>query len=366
MLSLLKHNSKLDTYVLEANPVIKDRFQERIQDNLLKDVNDIGIPGIQVSIIDKGKAYDLSIGTVDYDRRLKITNDNILRVGSITKLYTSTIIMKLYEEGLLSLDTTIERWFPDIPNAKNITVKNLLNHTSGIYSYTDNYSFLAKTALFPQKVWKPNEIYQNIIKGKPYFKPREKHYYSNSNFLLLGLLAEKITGKKYNELLNEIILNPLQIKNTYFLPYDKAPELLVTGYDRDLIPLGIHKIEPDNKAWASAAYSAGGIASNTIDLGQFLQGLFTYRIIKKETVEKMMKFENFTDEDIPEQTGYGLGVRKLMIGNDVLIGHTGTIPGFGGAAFYCPERDYYITILGNLSNLKQTRLLHTIVKIIDE
>lgn len=149
MLSLVKHNAKLNNYTLESNLIIKDRFQERIQNNLLKDVNDNGIPGIQVSIIDKGKAYDLSVGTVDYETRLKITNDNILRVGSITKLYTSTIIMKLYEDGFLSLDNTIDRWFHNIPNAEKITVKNLLNHTSGIYSYTENYSLLAKTVFFP-------------------------------------------------------------------------------------------------------------------------------------------------------------------------------------------------------------------------
>lgn len=113
ILSLVKHNTKLNTYALVPNLIIGDRLHESIQNNLLEDVNNIGIPGIQVSIINKGKEYDLSTGTVDCDRRLKITNDNILLVGSITKLYTSTIIMKLYKDRFLFFDTTIDRWFPD-------------------------------------------------------------------------------------------------------------------------------------------------------------------------------------------------------------------------------------------------------------
>lgn len=139
---------------------------------------------------------------------------------------------------------------------------------------------------------------------------------------------------------------------------------MISGYDRDLIPMGVHEMKPDHHGWASMAYSAGGIAANAGDLSKFLQGLFTYKIISKETLAEMMEFGNFPDEDIPEQTGYGLGLRRLTIEGDTLIGHTGTIPGFGAAAFYCPEKDYYIAILGNVSFLDQPRLLHTIVKII--
>jgi D-alanyl-D-alanine carboxypeptidase len=145
-----------------------------------------------------------------------------------------------------------------------------------------------------------------------------------------------------------------------------TPPVLITGYDRDVVSIGIHKTKPDNKAWASAAYSAGGIASNTIDLVQFLKGLFAYKIIIKETIEKMAAFQNFIDEDIPEQTGYGMGLRRLVIENDTLIGHTGTIPIFGGAAFYCPKKDYYMAIYSNISYLKQLLLLRTVIRTIIE
>lgn len=359
---LTYNNAQLAPYHIEPTLLSEDELERNMQNNLMQDLNEAGIPGIQVSIIHQGQSYNLSLGTVDYDRTQEITGEHLLRIGSVTKIYTAAIIMKLYEEGLLPLDTTIEEWFPELPNAQLITVKNLLNHTSGIYNYTENWPVILKTTFFPQKTWEPDEIYQCIIKGKPYFAPGEKHCYSNSNYLLLGLLAEQITGKKYQELLNEIILDPLQLNNTYILPDDELPELLISGYDREMIPMGIHEMKPDHHGWASMAYSAGGIAASAADLSQFLQGLFTYKIISKETLAEMMEFGNFSDEDIPEQTGYGLGLRRLMIEGDTLIGHTGTIPGFGAAAFYCPEKDYYIAILGNVSFLDQQRLLSTIVK----
>lgn len=362
--SLLGHNTELASYNLAPTLLSEDELERNMQNNLMQDLNEAGIPGIQVSIIHQGQSYDVSLGTVDYDRTQAITGEHLLRIGSVTKIYTAAIIMKLYEEGLLSLDTTIEEWFPEVPNAQHITIKNLLNHTSGIHNYTENWPVILKTTFFPQKIWEPDEIYQYIIRGKPYFAPGEKHYYSNSNYILLGLLAEQITGKKYKELLQEIIVVPLQLNNTYLLPDENLPELLISGYDRDLIPMGVHEMKPDHHGWASMAYSAGGIAANAGDLSKFLQGLFTYKIISKETLAEMMEFGNFPDEDIPEQTGYGLGLRRLTIEGDTLIGHTGTIPGFGAAAFYCPEKDYYIAILGNVSFLDQPRLLHTIVKII--
>lgn len=153
---LTRENPKLKGYSPKTDTISKGHFQEELQNQLVKDINDLGVPGIQVSII-KDREYSFAIGTIDYDRKYKITNDNILRVGSVIKLYTSTIIMKLYEDGIISLDATIDRWFPDIPNAKKITVRSLLNHTSGIYSYTDNYIFIAKTVLFPGKVWEPDK-----------------------------------------------------------------------------------------------------------------------------------------------------------------------------------------------------------------
>lgn len=361
-LSFWPQKNRLTVYTHEPGPWIENEWQGNLYHSLLQDLNELGIPGLQVSVIRRGEAWDLALGTVDYDRTTNITPGHLLRVGSVTKIYTATIIMKLCEEGLLSLDTTIDAWFPDLHHGQDITVKQLLNHTSGIYNYTENWPLLLTTTFLPRKHWEPDAIYQYIIKGNPYFAPGEKHYYSNSNYFLLGLLAEQVTGKKYGELLQDFILTPLQLQNTYILPEARPPELLITGYDRDLFPLGINKIKPDNRGWASTAYAAGGIAANAADVSRFLQGLFTGRIISPAALEQMMEFEPFTDEDIPAQSGYGLGLRRLVVEGDVLIGHTGTIPGFGAAAFYCPDKDYYIAFLGNVSLLDQARLLRTIVK----
>lgn len=227
MALLLNRRPALAPYILAPGPAVEDEFRENLMNSLLKDLNETATPGIQVSIINQGQSYNLSLGTVDYDRTVEITGEHILRVGSVTKIYTATVIMKLVEEGFLSLDTTVEKWFLEVPNAERITVRHLLNHTSGIYNYTENWYCMARTTLFPHRSWEPGEIYRYIIKGKPYFPPGEDHYYSNSNYFLLGLVAEKVTGKTYRDLVHDLILDPLQLTNTYVLPDDGQPVRLI-------------------------------------------------------------------------------------------------------------------------------------------
>lgn len=355
----------IDTYTTTYNTDLMESFEGILYLSLLDDLNELGIPGLQATVISNDRKYDISVGTVDYKRRQDILTDNILRAGSISKIYTSVIIMRLREDGLIDLNSSIDQWFQQLPNASEITIQSLMNHTSGIYNYTENLLFQLKTVFMPKSTWKTQELYNYALKGKPYFKPGEDHFYSNTNYLLLALIAEMVTGKSYGDLLHEIIIDPLELKNTYFLPYDGDPALLITGYDRDVIPLGVNKIKPTNRAFASSGYSAGGIAANSSDIAIFLEALFSQKIISKDSLEKMMDFKDFTDEDVTEQTGYGLGFRRLVIEGDTLIGHTGTIPGFGGAAFYCPEKDYYITILANLSYLDQVHILSTIIKTLE-
>jgi len=342
-------------------------LSKKITGRLFFYLNRMEIPGLQVAVIKDDKLSNMAIGTADYGRKQLLTDEHVFRLGGISKLYTATIIMKIMEQGQLTAEATIETWFPTLPHAGEITVRNLLNHTSGIYNYCDNPLFRLRSRLTPNRVWRSEEIYQYILSGKPYFPSGAGYHYSQSNYILLGLLAEKITGQSYEELINKWILAPLSLTSTMACANKSLSDRLVTGYERPFHPFGLRKHLPGHHAWASAGYAAGeGLVANATETARFLHRLFTYHILKKESLEKMLQFYLCRDPRCPEQNGYGLGISRLVLEGDTLWGHTCDIFGFSGAAFYCKEHNYYIALLGNVSRLDLSTLLSIIIQAIHE
>lgn len=361
-ISLFLQNKELKDSKINYNPDMNP-FDREMYTLLTELLNRQKIPGLQVSVKTMDKVHNYSIGTIDNNREKKIFNEDLLRIGSVSKLFTAVLILKDVEQHFITLDDPISTWFPEIPNAEQIKIKNLLNHTSGIYDYTTYFPFQLQTVTKNNRVWKPEKLYSFIPKGKPYFLPGEQHLYSNSNYLLLGLISEKVHKKPFKEIFQDELIKEAGLTNTFFVQdSEDIPKGLISGYDRDIIPFGLHEIAPTNTSWLSGAYTAGGIVSNSEDLLKFLDQIFLYQILRKESVEMMTDFNHFTDPDIPDQIGYGLGVRILKINGDVLIGHTGTTPGFGAAAFYCPEKNYSITLIGNVSLINQGTILERIIQ----
>lgn len=361
----IKSNPKLSLFSDTYQDINKSKFDTEFTNLLTRKLNQLEVPSIQVAIKINDELYKYNIGTIDYNRTKKVIDENVYKIGSVTKIYTATLVLKLAEEGYFGLEDTIDKWFPDIIYSENITIRSLLNHTSGIYNYTENLLFQCKTLLNSKKVWTEKDLYKYILKGKPLSKPGEEHRYSNSNYVLLGFICEQVTGKKYEELLHEKIIDPLNLENTCILPYDETPVKLVEGYDRDIIPFGINRIMKSNTSWSSMAYSAGAIVSDCKDLVNFLSYLLSESIISNKYLEEMTDFIDCTDEDIVVQTGYGLGLRRLVIEDSILIGHTGTIPGYGGLLMHNIERDYSIAVLANISYLDQIDILTEILNYIN-
>ena len=361
----LKLNPKLSVFNELYQDNDKSKFDVELTNLLISKLNQLEIPGMQVAIKINGELHNYNIGTIDYKRTKKVSEENVYKIGSVTKIFTATLVLKLAEEGYFDLEDTVDKWFPNVMNSETITIRSLLNHTSGVYNYTENFSFQCKVLLNSKRVWTEKELYKYIIKGKPVFKPGEEHRYSNSNYVLLGLICEKVTGKEYEELLHEKIIDYVNLENTCILPSENIPEKLVEGYDRDVIPLGINKIKTSNTSWSSMAYSAGSIVSNCNDLIKFFSYLLSESIISNKYLEEMMDFIDCTDEDIFVQTGYGLGLRRFEIEDNILIGHTGTIPGYGGLLMYNIGRDYSVAVLANISYLDQIDILTEIINYIN-
>ena len=137
-------------------------------------------------------------------------------VGSTTKSIVATVLLQLVDEGRLKLDDKVSKYISWVPNGENITIRQLLNMTSGLYNYTEDKTLLAAVAADPLKKWAPVELARAGVSGQPYFPPGEGWYYSNTNTILVGLIIEKITGKMLEDEVTTSITDRLGLKNTYF------------------------------------------------------------------------------------------------------------------------------------------------------
>jgi D-alanyl-D-alanine carboxypeptidase len=191
-----------------------------LQQALDHKAKELNVPGIQASVRAKDFYWQGTSGSTDWGKREKLTAEHILRIGSVTKNFTAAIILKLYEQGKINLDDTMNKWFPEYPGYDTITIRWLLNHSSGIYNYTENLWLGAQSVLWRHKKWNPDTLLNSIRNKKFYFIPGEGHHYSNTNYLILGLIIEKITGKPLSMAYREYIFEPEKLGGTFFIPYE--------------------------------------------------------------------------------------------------------------------------------------------------
>ncbi len=322
---------------------------QKLQAILDEDVNALKVPGLQAFVLTPdGKTWSGTSGTTDLARQNLMQRDDILRVGSVTKTFTAVIVLKLVEEGRLSLDDPMAKWFPDFPNGEAITIRHLLNHTSGIPEIIPK---VMMKSIIPSTYWKPEELVNIIAQDESSFRPRGTFEYSNTNYILLGIITEKITGKPFTQQLHEHIIDPLNLKNTYFIPYEQAPINLIPGFDRDLSVFpGMLDIGKNNTSWATAAFTSGALASTADDLAVFFERLFAGALLSQSTMSEMTTFISASNPGFSEQNGSGLGLMRLEVDGQELVGHVGQFMGSTAIAMYSPDKSYLVVVTCNLSN----------------
>jgi CubicO group peptidase (beta-lactamase class C family) len=261
------------------------------------------------------------------------------RIGSITKMFTAAMIFQLVEENKLKLTDTLDKFFPQIPNAQKITIAQMLGHRSGIFDLTDDGDF---------RSWKTqpktkDEIVAIIAKGKPAFAPGEKAEYSNSNFVLLGYIVEKAGGKSYQEALKQRITSKIGLKDTY----------LGTGYadagkNEGLSYNFVGDWKQEAETHLSIPGGAGAIISTPTDLTKFIQALFDGKIVSKESLDQMKP----RDKD-----KYGLGINPYPLGDKTFYGHGGGIDGFRSLLVYLPEGKLALAYTSNGVNYPSNNIV---------
>lgn len=265
------------------------------------------------------------------------------QIGSISKLFTATMLMQLVENGKLNLSDKLFKYYPEIPNAENITIETMLNHTSGLGDYVgEEYQWL-----FGKPVG--NKVIIDKIKAEGVeFQPGEKIRYSNSGYYLLSRILEKISKKPYHQLLEKNITEKIGIKNTYS----------VLNNSKNVFK----SFELENGKWVQIkdfdftnCIGLGDIVSTTEDMSLFINALFNEKFITKETLEKMLPKPN---------KPFGLGVMRFPFYNKTSFGHGGDTAGTHSILAYNPEEKYSIAMSINAEEFPHNELAKVILNLI--
>jgi D-alanyl-D-alanine carboxypeptidase len=308
-------------------------------------VVDAGIPGVAVYVRDKGGTTVVTRGYDDVAAKRPMSVEDRIRIGSVTKSFIATVVLQLVAEGKLALDDTVEQWLPGVvPNGSAMTVRELLSHRSGLFDYVGDRAILAPylSGHFDH-VWTPLQIVRMATRHKPLFAPGAdgKQSYSNTGYVILGLLIEKVTGHSIADELNARIFRPLRLEHTSFPTSPKLAGRHAHGYTRVVgpSPVDITEISP------SLFGAAGAIVSTPADIARFYRALFQGRLIPKRLVSEMKAREG-------QAAGhadllYGLGLYRQPLRCSFVWGHNGDVPGFDTNAFSSADGAHQIVVAVN-------------------
>jgi CubicO group peptidase (beta-lactamase class C family) len=246
------------------------------------------------------------------------------RVGSITKMFTAAMTFQLVEEGKLKLTDTLDKFFPQVPNANKITIAHILAHRSGIHSFTSDPDF--PTWLMNPKT--KDEMLAVIAKGTPDFEPDAKYGYSNAGYIVLGYVVEKVTGKPYQVALRERITSKLGLKDTY-LGTGKTD----VGNNESFSYSYAGDWKQQTETHLSIPGGAGALLSTPTDLTKFIQALFDLKLVSQQSLTQMMQNK--------------MGMTTFPLDGKTFYGHGGGIDGFRSLLVYLPEEKLAVAYTTN-------------------
>lgn len=287
-------------------------------------------PGMIISITRGDEViYEKAKGIANISTDELMNEKMRFRIGSLTKTFTATVLLQLVDEKLLTLDESIERFFPNVPNAKNITIRMLGDMTSGLYNYSEEKQFGDDMLANPKKKWKPEELIDISLRNKVYFEPGKGWHYSNTNTVMLGLIIEKLTGNSLPAEIQKRITGKLGLKQTDFA---ETPELwgyYPQGYGEDDATWVYPLVDVTSKYDPSWGWAAGAMVSTVEDLKIYLKALTEGKLTSSEMHAERLKW----GLDKPG-IKYGFGIFEI---GDGLYGHNGSYPGFHNISVHSPK-----------------------------
>ena len=339
-------DSKLNTQItlpietIKSNgSVIHQPFSKDKIALLEKEVENIiiatGAKGISASIgVPDNGIWCSARGITGNTSKEKITSDLKFFAGSIGKIFTAIVILNLIEEDRLSLENSVEKWFPEISWASHVTVNHLLTHTSGIASFDNTKEYESYKYLYRN----PEELLSYVTKKELLFESGKHYAYSNTGYLMLGIIIERVTGRSYREAVEHYIINKINLHKTDVITSETINDLIVKGHHK-----GNVLSESENYV---VPFAAGSIAATPRDLIIFIQALMSGRLLSQSSLQVM--FSDMNLMTVTQSTYYGKGMVAALetpVGN--IIGHTGGIKGFGASLFYHPKRNIFVCVMMN-------------------
>lgn len=341
---------------------------------------EVGAPGAVLGVRwADGEQLVVASGYADVDADRLIRPSDPYFLGSITKTYTAVVVLRLVEEGRLSLDESIDRLLPSFPRGNEITVRHLLAHTSGLkdfYSYIYFRPEREEMIDLVTRSWTEDELLELSGRLGHWFDPGSGWSYSSTNYYLLGLLIERATGLSLSEAYRSYVYAPLGLERTWLAWYEEARSSLPTGY---LGPLESWKhsemfgdLGPTTALDRSPVeWGAGGLAAPAEDALRFLEGLFAGGLLEPQSLKAMTQFRatpplgvsdaDATPTDADESNGYGLGLIRMKRAGFTVLGHGGLFTGHTAGLWHVPKCNVTLTLYFNRGFVGQRRVLDQVL-----
>ena len=286
------------------------------------------VPGGVVVVRLGAETHPLAFGQADTRARRPMRSDHRFQIGSITKTMVATLVLQLAADGYLALDDTVDALLPDLlPPGDRITVEHLLSHRSGLYNYTDTTEDLTRR-------WQPHDIVDIATRRALLFEPGTQSSYSNTNYVVLGLIVQQVTGRPVEQLLQTRVFDLAGMSATSLERGRTSEPPIAHGYDA-----GTDVTSAD----LSLAWTAGGVVSTAPDVTRFMEALFHDRL-GSDLVTEMSTWRGQLEGSGPQ---YGLGLARIPISCGHAWGHDGEIAGFASQSWSLPDGTRSVVILVN-------------------
>ncbi|GAB2530202.1 serine hydrolase domain-containing protein [Nocardia heshunensis] len=348
--------SQEPAYAATLRPIIEKLMKDNV------------IPGAVVVVKSpKDGNWTATFGTGTIGKDVPITVDDHFRFGSNTKTMTVTVLMQLAQEGKLALDDPIAKYWPGVPNGDRITLAELAEMRSGLFSYTFDEPFNASLDNDPQRVWTPQQLLDIAFSHPVNFAPGAQFEYSNTNTILLGLVIEKVTGKPVADSFKQRIFDPLGLTHTSFpaATDNSIPDPHPQGYafGTNISTLKTFALPPDQQAAALAGtllpsdqttsspswtWTAGSMISTVDDMTTYVQAMVDGKLLDPQMQKTRIDSIQPIDPANPAMAGYGLGIVRF---GAHLLGHDGQMPGFMTFMGTDPDSGLTIVVATNLATV---------------
>ena len=329
----------------KANESISQDLSQALQNVLYQQADEMEMVGLAASIIfTDGSVWNGATG-INSSNQDSLNTNLTFGIGSVTKSLTAACILKMQEDGVLSLEDPLSDWLPPYDNINpDITIKQLLNHTSGIYNYSDNGMLTIAIYMDNTKIWQAEEIITDYIL-EPVFAPGTAWDYCNTNYLLLGMIIESASSNSYEDEVRNRVLNPLGLTSFSLFPQEESSlprahlwgDIYNTGNFIDMDAAGISM-----NGLYSPAFSAGAYLASPTETSLWIKKLFTSNFLSASSLQQL---KTWVEKGEPGEY-YGLGVEKFNYQGAEFMGHKGVI-GHRTYSSYIPSKDLTITVVTN-------------------